>query len=377
MLMAAKPKEPKEKEPSVTGVIYRVRLEYCDPREPLFNVSYIGQAVRVGTGAQVADARWKEEKNKAAREHKQFGFLAALDAFGPSAFRWEILEEMTGERDAVQKWANAREKYHIEAHGGVLKDVHRKCDQTFNQTKGGQGNHWASMDALRTKAWNTFKQELEWYIADVGNALVPSTYVNPITKYTLGTMVGLVRSQGTFLEGHPLRNERIEWLNKQPRWVWNALKTNEWREACSTRVRDRLRKEETVDPGCTSRRMKNTRKREEEENPGVWSRHWANVLTTEVREKRNQTALNKSKDLIADKQRTLSAVDFAKWKYHYDKDKRSQAKKAADLRMVSKIVPEAWKRGIASYRADGTVSIAYAVVDCVQRLLDEVEGFKN
>ena len=377
MLMTAKPKKPEAKKPIVTGVIYRVKLEYCNPCEPLFNVSYIGQAVRVGSGAHVADKRWKEEKNKAAREHKQFGFLAALDAFGPNAFRWEILEEMTGERDAVQKWANAREQHHIKAHGGVLKDVHRKCDQTLNQTKGGQGNHWASMDALRTKVWNTFKQELEWYVADVGDALVPTAYVNPITNYTLGTMVGLVRSQGTFLEGHPLRNERIEWLNNQPRWVWNAVKTNEWREACSTRVRDRLRKEETADPGCLSRRIKKARKREEEENPGVWSRRWANVLTPEVREKRNQTALNKSKDLIAYKKRTLSASDFAKWKYHYDKDKRSQAKKAADLRMVSKIVPEAWKRGIASYRADGTVSIAYAVVDCVQRLLDEVEGNKN
>lgn len=382
LLMSAVPKQqnpkpPKTKEPMVVGVIYQATLRYCNESEPLFNVSYFGQSVRSRDSASdVANERWNEEKSKAAREQKQIGFLAALDAFGSDSFVWTVIEEKKGKRDAVQNWANNREKFHIERNGGVLKDYEKRCKQTFNQTKGGQGNHWESMDALRTKRWNVFAQELETYISIYGNALVPTSYINPITKYSLGTMVGLVRSQKTFLAGHPLRDERIEWLNNQSGWAWNALKTHEWRELCSKRQRDRLREEEKANPGCLSRRMKKTRQREEDENPGVWSRRWDKVLTAEVREKRQQTVLSKSRDLIAYKQNTLSPSEFLQWKRRYDKSRRSAEKKSADLRVVSKIVPEAWKHGIAKYRSDGTVAIAYAVVDCVDGLIDAVERKK-
>ena len=224
--MSASRKEVNEVDSKVTGVIYRVTLNRCNDDEVLYGVAYIGQSVRIGTASEVANARWNFEKYAAMREKKQIGFLAALDSFGPDAFSWEILEEMYGHRSVVQKWADCREKFHIEEHGGVLKDTSKKCRQTFNQTKGGQGNNvWLGIDALRSKKMSIFFHELQMYIDsdESHTAFVPRSYANPTNGYRLGDAAHHIR-RGTLLKGHPRELEFRQRLEGFRGWMWSKDK---------------------------------------------------------------------------------------------------------------------------------------------------------
>jgi hypothetical protein len=224
-------------DPRYTAIVYRVRLDRIDPNDVLFGTAYIGQAVRIGSAADVARARWKAEVQQAANEHKQIGFIAVLDAYGEEAFTWEIVDSFCGSRSNAQAWADAREVDEIAKHGGPLRDMDKRIKQTFNQTRGGKGNGWwEGMDAWRSRCWNLFMRELEAYVAEHGTAYVPYAYVNPITKYRLGWQVTCVR-RGQLLIGHPQEAARRAWLESLPRWTWNAYKTEEYRQQRSATVK--------------------------------------------------------------------------------------------------------------------------------------------
>jgi hypothetical protein len=218
---APPPFAPPPTEPIVTGVLYCARLVHVPETEPLWNIRYYGQAVRVGEAEEVAKARWKREVHDAARENKQIGFLAVLDAFGADAFEWEIIASLKGRRDEVQELIDQGEIGLIAEAGGPLRDMNQRLDQTLNQTKGGKGDDWwASMDAFRKRVFSKFKIEMEAYVAEYSSSLVPVAYVNPLTKYMLGAHLDHFR-HGIMREGCADKAAREAWAEALPGWSWS------------------------------------------------------------------------------------------------------------------------------------------------------------
>jgi hypothetical protein len=277
------------RDPVLTAVVYRVRLDRIDSTDVLYNVCYIGQAVRVGSAAEVAKARWAEEVGQAARKDKQIGFIAVLDAYGEEAFTWEIVDSFRGTRSKAQAWADAREVEEIAKHGGPLRDMDKRIKQTFNQTKGGKGNGWwEGIDAFRSKLWNVFAHELEAFVTEHWTAYVPKAYVNSLTKYRLGKQVFRVR-RGHLLKGHPREAERRAFLDSLPRWAWNATKTEEYSQQKSAITKERHAREELESPGRQSRRSREILSR-----PEVKAKHRASVKAAcarpEVKAKKSASA---------------------------------------------------------------------------------------
>ena len=229
---------PAADDPIVTAVLYCVRLEYVDRFHPLWGTPYFGQTVRVGTPEEVAKTRWKEEVYLASKYSKQIGFLAALESFGEDAFSWTIVESREGPRSEVQAYADAAEVRLIADAGGPLQAMTQRLRQTFNQTKGGKGdNWWASIDAFRANCFDRFRSEMEVYVEEFNTSLVPHTYVNPLTKYTLGSHLTDFR-MGHLWEGSPRQTEIIKWAENLPRWAWAARATEDFREGCAERGRE-------------------------------------------------------------------------------------------------------------------------------------------
>ena len=200
-----------------TAVIYRVTLDRMDPSHILFGTPYFGQTVRAGSAEKVAAFRWRKEVGDAAREHKDIGFLAAIEEFGRDAFTWQILETRHGPRHEMREWANQREKALIAEHGGVLRDMEpeKRLKQTFNLTKGGHYIAFEAIDALRTRKWKLFQTELLAHIAEHGTAYVPCSHP------TLGWKCAFIRDRGIYVVGHPDEAERRAWLESQPGWYWD------------------------------------------------------------------------------------------------------------------------------------------------------------
>jgi hypothetical protein len=110
-----------------------------------------------------------------------------------------------------------------------------RCKQTLNLTNGGKGNaNFETIDASRTVSWLRFQDELQEYIKCRETSLVPQSYVNHVSEYKLGNALSNVR-QGQLWRGHPDETKRVEWLESLPCWAWNAIKTDEWRNAVSER----------------------------------------------------------------------------------------------------------------------------------------------
>jgi hypothetical protein len=248
VLMAPPAKKAKVEgavDPIVIAVIYIRWLKWIDPSAPLYGCPYVGQAVRTeNTAEEVAAARWKEENQQALREDKRVGLLNELRVHGPEAFDDQIVEWKQGPRSEVQAWANEREIALIDAHGGPLRDPSARCKQTLNLTNGGKGNSFEGRDAYRTVAWLKFQDEMEEYTECYGTALVPCSYVNPVSGYKLGETLNHVRVNGTLWKGHPDEANRIAWLEALPGWAWKARETDEWRDALSERAKKRFESQE-------------------------------------------------------------------------------------------------------------------------------------
>ena len=206
----------------VWGVVYRITLIGVPADHPLHHIVYIGQAIRAGANSaqQAAEMRWKEEVQDAAKYDKKVGILWALDEFGESAFRFEVVEAKLAERAELQEWADEREIALIAECGGTLKDPDKKLKQTLNLDSGGQGKRGRmsheAMEAVRFKLWNRFMKEMHLFVdgnLDRG-CRVPRDYVTT-AGYPLGVKLHTVKSRNDLIAGHP---ERAVELSALPMW---------------------------------------------------------------------------------------------------------------------------------------------------------------
>lgn len=218
-------------DPWYTAVIYEAHLEHVDPEKPLWRVPYIGQVVRVGTAEQNFEKRKRQHETKATRDSKDLGFHAIIGMYGADKIAWRIVSSKSGRRSEVQAWANAEEIRLIGEHGGVLRDMDAKLQQTLNLTKGGQGDPavvWAGIEARRRRALAKFKAAMEAYVAEHGSALVPKAYVDD-DGYRLGAQLNKFR-QGRMRKGMSNEADITAWAEALPKWHWNARESDEWRE---------------------------------------------------------------------------------------------------------------------------------------------------
>jgi len=226
-------------DPWYTAVIYEAWLEDVDSSEPLFRVSYFGQVVRAGTADENFEARKREHETGSIRDPKDLGLHAVIGAHGAHKIEWDVLSSKSGRRSEVSVWANAEEIRLIDEHGGVLRNMDTKLKQTLNLTKGGQGDPvawWAGIEASRNHALNRFKAAMEKYVDAYGSALVPQAYVDD-NKYRLGKRLTGFR-QGHLWKGMSDEASIVAWAQALPKWAWNALETDEFREEKAQRNRD-------------------------------------------------------------------------------------------------------------------------------------------
>jgi len=166
-----------------------------------------------------------------------------IDMFGPEAIAWRILSSASGPRSKMQAWANAEEIRLIDAHGGVLRDMDAKLEQTLNLTKGGQGDAravWAGIDARRRRALNRFKAAMEAYVDAHESALVPQEYVDD-DGYPLGVRLHSFR-QGQMRKGLPEEKQINAWAEALLGFHWDARKSDAYREGFAQRGQERSRK---------------------------------------------------------------------------------------------------------------------------------------
>lgn len=226
-------------EPEYTGVLYCIRLKHVSETEPLYGIPYYGQAVRVGTAENVARARWKEEVNDASKSQKTTGLLAVLCAYGEDAFEWEIVASLTGPRGWVQTLMDEGEIALIAEAGGVLRDMNRRLEQTLNLQEGGKcktAQWWQSLEVFRQLAFTRFKSAMNAYVNEFGTSLVPYSYVDPVTRYTLGSRLAGFRV-GRMRNGLPNQKEIEAWAESLPKWAWKPLESVDYWCAASERGR--------------------------------------------------------------------------------------------------------------------------------------------
>ena len=218
-------------DPWYTAVVYESHLEHADPEEPLWRVPYFGLAVRPSTAEAIFKARQAEHVNDSAREEKDVGYHAVIDMFGANSMESRIVSSKSGRRSEMQAWANAEEIRLIAEHGGVLRDMDARLQQTLNLTKGGQGDPaavWAGIEARRNRALTKFKASMEAYVEEHKSALVPIKCVDD-DGFRLGAQLNNFR-QGRMWKGMSNEADIKAWAESLPKWAWNGFKTEKWRE---------------------------------------------------------------------------------------------------------------------------------------------------
>jgi len=199
------------------GVIYRLTLVGVASDHPLHNIVYIGQAIRAKAKSadEVANSRWKEEINDAAKYEKKAGLLWALDEFGEDAFRFEIIESRKGLRTDLRKWTDQREVELIDNHGGVLKDQTKRLNQTLNIQRGGHGIYSPAFAVISAVLWDKFLKEMHIFIEShpMKGCRVPQNYMTP-EGYSLGYRLNAVK-MGILVSGYP---DRLKQLQQLPLW---------------------------------------------------------------------------------------------------------------------------------------------------------------
>jgi len=228
-------------DPIYIAVVYRRHLIHIEESEPLYGISYYGQAVRsvdeYDEPIDVARARWREEKRdtKTRFQDKKVGLPVALNMFGEDAFEDTVLHYMVGRVSVVQPWADKMEKKVISDNGGVLQNMHKRLNQTLNLDKGGKGyNSFLSQVAFRNECFEVFKEEMEAYVECYGTSLVSTHYTNPTTGYNLWSRLRGFRT-GDMRRGMPNRIEIENWAECLAKWSWNSRETDEYRLSISER----------------------------------------------------------------------------------------------------------------------------------------------
>lgn len=206
------------------AVVYIRRLVNIPKDHPLYDIVYIGQALRWARDAvSAARERWRAENSLARRTDHVIGHLAALKVFGADAFVDEVVDFISGEDQTpeMSEFMNREEMANIAKYGGVLQNMERRLNQTLNLTRGGSGAKFEYFVALKSYLFKIFHGHLVAYVEREHSALVPTSYVTPC-GYPLGKRVVSVRF-GAYWSGHPeMKNMRSK-LETLPNWWWDSL----------------------------------------------------------------------------------------------------------------------------------------------------------
>jgi len=209
------------------AIIYEAKLVGVCKENVLYNISYFGQSLpkykKLNSPEELLKNRKLQHNSLALREPKEFGFMNVLRIYGIDAFDWKIVESKYAEYEEAQKWADNRETYYISQNGGIMRDMDKKLNQTFNLQSGGQGDPnkiFESIQARSNKAWNKFINHLQEFYKDTGNIKVLHDYICN-DGYPLGQTIISVRS-GNMLN-YINSEERRKNLDNFPGWTWNIV----------------------------------------------------------------------------------------------------------------------------------------------------------
>ena len=209
------------------AIIYEVKLVGVCQENVLYNISYFGQSLpkykNFDTPEEVLKNRILQHCSLAHREDKELGFMNVLRIYEPDAFEWKIVESKYHEYEEAQKCADNREKYYIEQNGGIMRDMDKKLNQTFNLQSGGRGDPkkiFESLEARSNKKWHKFKIHLQEFFEKEGNINILSSYICD-DKYKLGQTMVSVR--GGNMINFINSEERKEFLDTFPGWTWNII----------------------------------------------------------------------------------------------------------------------------------------------------------
>tara|TARA_Y100000389_G_C17436384_1_gene505788 strand:+ start:186 stop:1877 length:1692 start_codon:yes stop_codon:yes gene_type:complete len=211
----------------IWAIIYEVKLVGVPEENVLHNISYFGQSLpkykKFNSAEEVLKNRKKQHNSLAIREPKELGFMNALRIYGIDAFDWIIVESKYVEYEKAQLWADNREKYYISQNGGIMRDMDKKLNQTFNLQSGGQGDPnkiFESIEAISNKAWNKFINHLEEFYKENGNIEIPYNYICN-DGYPLGQTIVTVRAGNMLNSINSEERKRI--LDNFPGWTWNII----------------------------------------------------------------------------------------------------------------------------------------------------------
>ena len=333
--------EEVEEECRIWGVLYCITLTGVPRDHPLFGILYIGQAIRchAKTALEAAEMRWKEEVGHSKKHNKQVGLLWALEEFGESAFRFEVIDSKFAPKSELNNWADLREIELIAKHGGVLKDQNKRCKQTLNLDPGGQGSRGLARAAMwkvvRAKLIDRFKTEMEAYAKEHDSSLVPTSYVTP-GGYKLGRQLHKFR-QGVLRDGMPDEKEIREWAEALPKWAWDAKKTKEWREALSKRTLEQWDKPENL--AAASKRA--LEQWDKPENLAAASKRASERLANETEKERADRLAKQKKTKRAKTDATLIGLagkELESREKRIAKQRRADAKLADELLLYRRTV---------------------------------------
>ena len=208
------------------AIIYEAKLVGVPEENVLYNISYFGQSLpkykKFNSAKEVLENRKLQHNSLAFRKPKEFGFMNALQIYGIDAFDWKIVESKYVEYEEAQLWADNREKYYISQNGGIMQDMDKKLNQTFNLQSGGQGDAkkiFECIEARSNKAWNKFINHLEEFYKENGDIKVRYDYICN-DEYPLGQTLITVRS-GNMLNINSEERKKI--LDNFPGWTWNII----------------------------------------------------------------------------------------------------------------------------------------------------------
>jgi len=208
------------------AIIYEAKLVGVCEENVLYNISYFGQSLpknikKFNSPEEVFKERKSQHYSLALRENKELGFMNVLRIYGIDAFDWKIVESKYEEYEEAQKWADDREKYYIEQNGGIMRDMDKKLNQTFNLQSGGQGDPkkiFESLEARSNKKWHKFVIHLQKFYEDEGHINILCSDICD-DKYKLGQKIVSVR--GGNMINFINSEERKEFLDNFPGWTWN------------------------------------------------------------------------------------------------------------------------------------------------------------
>ena len=216
-----------EEVPKRHAATYVRELLNIDPSDPSYGSQYFGQVHRKAyvSAQAAAEARWRSEDTDALRLDKKIGLMFVIKKYGKDALVNRVLDSRSGEDGkSLQEWVDAEEIRLIAEGGGPFKGLGTKT--TLNLTHGGQGAHFAALEALNGAAWDEFCRELLEYEAVNKSTLVRQDFVST-SGYRLGSQLAVVR-KGQLWKGTKFEREREVWLESRKRWFWKAKKSEEW-----------------------------------------------------------------------------------------------------------------------------------------------------